>query len=332
MGHGHAPWRLICVASIFSLYIGSWGTLAGAERLGAKAFPFGAGASGMSARCAQWLDTMKPAAFYGTPTYALHLARPARDEGLDPRGFGLSACFSRASRALDPGRARQDRGVLGAKVFDCGSMAEMTPWMNVAGSAETDGMLCWQDVVYTEVCDPASFDACPMAREAPGLHPSRADLAADDPAALGRPYAVGERSEPVRPHLSSASAWASSAASTTCSRLEARTSIRARSTPFSTTRPDMAGSTGSSSRARARWTSSLLRVEAVPEIWQAAQRAARASEPIRGSGAEDARACGPASNRSSAFPRRTDFKARRVLDDRADLPRHAPCQVKAASS
>jgi phenylacetate-CoA ligase len=33
-------------------------------------------------------------------------------------------------------------------------MAEMTPFMNVSGTAETDGMLCWQDVVYTEVCDP----------------------------------------------------------------------------------------------------------------------------------------------------------------------------------
>ena len=38
-----------------------------------------------------------------------------------------------------------------ARVIDCGSMAEMTPFMNIAGSAETDGMLLWQDIVYTEV-------------------------------------------------------------------------------------------------------------------------------------------------------------------------------------
>jgi len=49
----------------------------------------------------------------------------------------------------------------GAKVFDSGSMAEMSPWMNVAGSAETDGMLCWQDVVYTEVCDPKTMRRVP---------------------------------------------------------------------------------------------------------------------------------------------------------------------------
>ena len=33
--------------------------------------------------------------------------------------------------------------------------------MNVAGSAETDGMLCWQDVVYTEVCDPNTMRRVP---------------------------------------------------------------------------------------------------------------------------------------------------------------------------
>jgi phenylacetate-CoA ligase len=52
----------------------------------------------------------------------------------------------------------------GAKVFDSGSMAEMTPWMNVAGSAQTDGMLCWQDIVYTEVCNPATMRRVPYGR------------------------------------------------------------------------------------------------------------------------------------------------------------------------
>lgn len=36
---GMRPGDTICVAAIFSLYMGSWGALAGAERLGAKAFP-----------------------------------------------------------------------------------------------------------------------------------------------------------------------------------------------------------------------------------------------------------------------------------------------------
>ncbi len=47
----------------------------------------------MTIRCAHWLDTMKPAGFYGTPTYALHLAQSAIDEGLNPRDFKLKYMF-----------------------------------------------------------------------------------------------------------------------------------------------------------------------------------------------------------------------------------------------
>jgi phenylacetate-CoA ligase len=41
-------------------------------------------------------------------------------------------------------------------------MAEMTPWMNAAGTLESSpGMLLWQDMVYTEVCDPKTFSRVP---------------------------------------------------------------------------------------------------------------------------------------------------------------------------
>ena len=159
---GIRPGDMVFVAAIFSLYMGSWGALAGAERLGAKAVPFGAGAAGMTVRCTRWLDSLKPTAFYGTPSYALHLAETAIAQGLDPRGFGLrSMFFSGEPGASIPGIRDRLADHYGARIIDCGSMAEMTPWMNVAGTAETDGMLCWQDVVYTEVCDPASLCRVP---------------------------------------------------------------------------------------------------------------------------------------------------------------------------
>jgi len=155
-GMGLRPGDMICIAAVFSLYLGSWGALAGAERLRAKAFPFGAGAPGMSARLAQWLHTMKPAAFYGTPSYAIHLAEIAREEKLDPRDFGLRCLFfSGEPGASVPGVKERIEDLYGARVYDSGSMAEMTPWMNVAGSEQSNqGMLCWQDIVYTEVCNP----------------------------------------------------------------------------------------------------------------------------------------------------------------------------------
>jgi len=159
---GLRPGDTIFIAAIFSLYLGSWGSLAAAERLRAKAFPFGAGAPGMTARAAMWLDLMKPKGFYGTPSFALHLAEVARGEGYDPRDFGLRTMFfSGEPGASVPGVRDRIGDAYGARVIDCGSMAEMTPFMNVSGTAQSDGMLCWQDIVYTEVCDPATFRRVP---------------------------------------------------------------------------------------------------------------------------------------------------------------------------
>jgi len=200
---GMRPGDTICIAAILSLYMGSWGALAGAERLGAKAFPFGAGAPGMTARCAQWLSTIRPAGFYGTPTYAIHLAETALADGLDPRDFGLKYMFfSGEPGASIPGIRGRIEALYGARVFDSGSMAEMSPWMNVAGTAETEGMLCWQDVVYTEVCDPASMRRVPYGRRGtpvythlertsqPMIRLASGDLTLweDGPSACGRTY------------------------------------------------------------------------------------------------------------------------------------------------
>ncbi len=162
---GLRPGDTIFIAAIFSLYMGSWGSLAGAERLRAKAFPFGAGAPGMTARAAMWLDLMKPKGFYSTPSFALHLAEVARAEGYDPRAFGLATMFfSGEPGASVPAVRDRIAQIYGARVIDCGSMAEMTPFMNIAGTAETDGMLLWQDVIYTEVCDPATHVRVPYGR------------------------------------------------------------------------------------------------------------------------------------------------------------------------
>ena len=156
-GMGLRPGDMVFIGSVFSLYMGSWATLIGAERLGAKCFPFGAGAPGMSARAAMWMKISRPSAFYGTPSYALHLAEVAREEGIDPREFGLKLLFfSGEPGASIPSIKARIEGLYGAQAIDSGTMAEMTPWANAAGSRETPGMLLWQDFVYTEVCDPGT--------------------------------------------------------------------------------------------------------------------------------------------------------------------------------
>ncbi len=156
---GLRPGDMVFVAAIFGLYLGSWGAMLATERLGGKCFPFGAGAPGMTARAAQWLKTMKPQGFYSTPSYALHLAEVAHDEGIDPHDFQLKIMFfSGEPGASIPGIRERIEDAYGAAVFDCGTMAEMTPYMSASGTSGTGpGMVLFQDMVYHEVCDPKSF-------------------------------------------------------------------------------------------------------------------------------------------------------------------------------
>ncbi len=152
---GIRPSDTVFIASFFSLYMGSWGALIGAERLGARAFPFGAGAPGQTARAVLWLREIRPTVFYSTPSYALHLAEVARERGVDPREFGLRILFfSGEPGASIPSIRGKIESLYGGKVFDSGSMAEISPWMNLGESAARVGMLCWQDIVYCELVDP----------------------------------------------------------------------------------------------------------------------------------------------------------------------------------
>jgi phenylacetate-CoA ligase len=163
---GIRPSDTVFVGAVFSLYLGSWGALLGAERLGAAAFPFGAGVVGQTLRAVNWLAQMKPTVFYGTPSFALRLAEVAQENGVDPRDFGLRRLFfSGEPGAAIPTIRNQIEEVYGGKVFDSGSMAEMTPWMNLGESSAQAGMLCWQDIVYTEVVDPETVARVPYGGE-----------------------------------------------------------------------------------------------------------------------------------------------------------------------
>ncbi|MDP1702087.1 MAG: phenylacetate--CoA ligase family protein [Aestuariivirga sp.] len=160
---GIRPGDIVFVGALFSLYIGSWGILVGAERLRAKCFPFGAGAAGQTAIAARWLKLVKPKAIYNTPSYAMHLAEVAREEKIDPREFGLKImmCSGEPGASIPAIRNKLEE-TYGAKVIDCGTMAEMTPWLSSAGNSATNlGMILWQDIVYHEVCDAKTFKRVP---------------------------------------------------------------------------------------------------------------------------------------------------------------------------
>jgi phenylacetate-CoA ligase len=200
---GLRPDDRIMISSFFSLYLGSWGALKGGERLGATMFPFGAGLSGQTLMAVSWARDLRPTAFYSTPSYALHFAETARREGIDPRSFGLRILFfSGEPGAGIPATKRQIEETFGAACVDMGSMAEMTPWMTNGECRHRTGMHLWQDVVYTEVCDPIRFQPVPYGAEGtpvythlertsqPMIRLVSGDLArwTDEPCACARTY------------------------------------------------------------------------------------------------------------------------------------------------
>jgi len=165
-GAGIRPRDRVMICSFFSLYMGSWGALIGVERLGATAFPFGAGVAGQTLMGVQWARDMKPTAFYGTPSYALHFADTAKREGIDPRSFGFRVLFfSGEPGAGIPSTKKQIEETFGAACIDMGSTAEMSPWMTDGECFARGGMHLWQDIVYTEVCDPKTFQPVPYGSE-----------------------------------------------------------------------------------------------------------------------------------------------------------------------
>jgi len=160
-GAGIRPGDRVMICSFFSLYLGSWGALKGVERLGATAFPFGAGVAGQTLMAVQWARDLKPTAFYSTPSYALHFADAARKEGIDPRSLGIRILFFSG----EPGPKKLIEDTFGGICVDMGSMAEVTPWMTDGECAHRTGMHLWQDIVYTQVCDPQTHQPVPYGQE-----------------------------------------------------------------------------------------------------------------------------------------------------------------------
>ncbi len=86
--------------------------------------------------------------------------------------------------------------------MDMGSMAEMTPWMTNAECRHRTGMHLWQDLVYTQVCAPDTFAPLPFGAEGtpvythlerssqPMIRLVSGDLArwTDEPCPCGRTY------------------------------------------------------------------------------------------------------------------------------------------------
>jgi phenylacetate-CoA ligase len=166
-GFGIRQQDIVFIGSFFSLYWGSWGALLGAERLGAVAFPFGAGVPGQTDRAIEWMKEVKPTIFYGTPSYSLYLAERAKERGIDPaKDFNFRILFfSGEPGAGVPSTKKRIEETYGGICIDAGSTAEMSPWMANCECGHRKGMHFWQDIVYSELVDPVTKRRVPYGKE-----------------------------------------------------------------------------------------------------------------------------------------------------------------------
>jgi phenylacetate-CoA ligase len=165
-GFGMRQEDIVFIGSVFGLYLGSWGALAGAERLGAIAFPFGAGVQGQTDRAIEWMKEIKPSVLYGTPSYSLYVAERALAKGVDPaKDFGFRILFfSGEPGAGIPSTKKRIEEAYGGICIDAGSTAEMTPWMSNCECEYRKGMHLWQDLVYAELVDPVTKKRVPYGK------------------------------------------------------------------------------------------------------------------------------------------------------------------------
>ena len=142
---------IVQLATVFSLFMGGWGALLAAERIGAAAFPIGAGET---ERQLELMYRVGSTVLVTTPTYALHMLETARRLGYDTQASPLRlGIFIGEPGAGIPGTRLALESGWGIRVRDCATTSEMTPWATNAECEEGRGVHVLQDQVYTEIVD-----------------------------------------------------------------------------------------------------------------------------------------------------------------------------------
>ncbi len=146
---GVRPGDIVQLATVFSLFMGGWGSLLGVERIGASAFPIGAGET---ERQIELMYRVGSTVLVTTPTYALHMLETARTMGLDPAASPLRlGIFIGEPGSSIPGTRHALETGWGITVRDMATTSEMTPWATNAECEAGQGVHVIQDEVWTEI-------------------------------------------------------------------------------------------------------------------------------------------------------------------------------------
>jgi phenylacetate-CoA ligase len=148
---GLRPSDIVQIVFPLSLYVGGWGLLGAAERIGAKVLPM---AGGNTERQIAMLQQVGATVICGTPSFCLHILETARSKGIELASGPLRLGFfgGEPGAGIPSVKQRLEAG-FGIRAIDFGNVAELHPCSNME-CAEGSGMHVYQDVDYTEVVNP----------------------------------------------------------------------------------------------------------------------------------------------------------------------------------
>jgi len=146
---GVRPTDTVQFATVFSLFLGGWGSLLAAERIGAAAFPLGAGET---ERQLELMHRIGTTVLITTPTYALHMLETGQASGYDTAASPLRlGIFVGEPGASIPGTRRTLEKGWGITVRDCATTSELMPWATNAECELGRGVHVLNDEVWTEI-------------------------------------------------------------------------------------------------------------------------------------------------------------------------------------
>ncbi|MSQ96201.1 MAG: phenylacetate--CoA ligase family protein [Gemmataceae bacterium] len=148
---GVTPADRLLFAFSFGPFLGFWTAFEAASRMGCLCLPTGGLSSG--ARLRMLLDN-RATVVLCTPTYALHLAEFAREQGVRLEGVRCLIVAGEPGGSIPATRGRIE-SAWSARVFDHSGMTEIGP-LAIECPASPGGLHILEDDYYAEVIDPAT--------------------------------------------------------------------------------------------------------------------------------------------------------------------------------
>ena len=154
---GVGPGDVFHNAAGYGLFTGGLGFHDAATRVGAAVVPTSAG---NTARQVRLMRDFGATAFNSIPSYALHVAEVAADEGVDLRSLPIRTAFLGAEPMSEAMRAEIEER-MGVAVYEQYGLSEVIGPGVASACGRSEGMHVWEDRFVPEVVDPDTGEPLP---------------------------------------------------------------------------------------------------------------------------------------------------------------------------